>query len=76
MCLSWRREYDRSRDRSIRPWDRPRPAKLGRSPWYVCVDEWSESYSWHDYQNRACSRCGADQTTEELWEERWKVNRP
>lgn len=76
LCVEWRRSYDRARENAQRrgEWRPPdwRPAKRGRSPWYVCVDEWSFTYDWHQYRDARCVRCGADQQTEELWEEKWK----
>jgi len=71
-CLEWRRNYDadRNRGRENRTW---RPRTVGRSPWYVCVDEFGEPYSWHDYDIRdRCKRCEQSRETEEFWEAKWK----
>ena len=74
-CLDWRWAYDQKRSRSYSR--KERPDKIGRHPWYVCVDEDSFTYGWHHYHDGArCIRCGANKQTEEFWEARWKASKP
>jgi hypothetical protein len=71
-CLAWRRLYDRRIYARREAGKKPRHMS-GRSPWYVCVDRFSTTYSWHDYDRMdLCQSCGADREVEEFWEAKWK----
>ena len=72
-CLDWRRRYDRELAARHRGPEPVRRRTTGRSPWYVCVDEYSLTYSWHDYDAVGrCWRCDAREETEIYWEQKWR----